>query len=76
MGWDDLGKNAGDAGRLIPDIIGIRKDGTIDVYEIVSKTQNNDADLKLLRAKLERIEQDIPAAQRGNIRVINPYQKP
>ena len=71
-GLAELGKDAGSVGREIPDIIGIRPDGKIDVFEVVSASQNNTAGIKDLLAKLKRINNSIPPAQQGDFELIYP----
>ena len=55
-------------GRAIPDVIGVRRDGKIDLFEITSQTQNNDQQLEKLKAMRATLPQD----RRGQIRAWRP----
>jgi hypothetical protein len=53
---------------LIPDVIGVRRDGVVDAWEVLSKTDSEVA----LRARLQEGMQSLPVARRGTIEVIPP----
>ena len=53
----------------IPDVVGIRMDGTVDVWEVMSKTDSS----KLLNARIALARFSIPAANRGVGYVIDVF---
>jgi RHS repeat-associated protein len=54
--------------RKIPDIIGIRKDGRIEAYEVKSNTDNVD----MLRTRLEQSMKELPDEMQGDYDVLPP----
>lgn len=56
-------KTAGLKGRERPDIIGIRKDGTIEIYEFASPSQAKGAKRKALEEKVSRMKEKYPDAK-------------
>lgn len=52
----------------IPDVIGVRRDGRVDMWEVRSASQTRDE----LTTKLENIMNTLPAQRRGQILVIDP----
>lgn len=56
--------------RKIPDIIGVRRDGKVDAFEVMSKSD----DRKTLEQRLKEGMDTLPAARRGKYDVIRPYQ--
>jgi hypothetical protein len=56
----------------IPDVIGVRRDGTVDAWEVWSNSQNTPSGLVELRQKLARGQNSLPTGRRGQIDVIAP----
>ena len=54
--------------RRIPDIIGVRRSGRVDAYEVESKTDKR----KDLRQRLREGMQTLPAKRRGNYDILEP----
>jgi len=54
--------------RAIPDVIGVRRDGRVDAFEVMSRTDTA-ADLN---ARLQSGMSSLPAARRGSFSVIDP----
>jgi hypothetical protein len=58
----------GSDGRLIPDVIGVRTNGKVDAFEVMSRNDLRDT----LLAKLNRGMNSLPLDRQGNIDVIQP----
>ena len=56
------------AGNLRPDIIGVRWNGIVDAFEVMSKSDEEE----ILLGRLNEGRQSLPATNRGTVRVI-PY---
>jgi RHS repeat-associated protein len=54
--------------RNLPDVIGVRKNGKIDAWEVESATDNALALYERLKGKM----QELPAAMQGTIKVLRP----
>ncbi len=54
--------------RSIPDVIAVRRDGAVDLWEVRSNSQTAEE----LGIKLERDMQSLPVQRRGRPRVIEP----
>jgi hypothetical protein len=52
----------------IPDVIGVRRDGKVDVWEVKSKTDTDDD----LQFRLDQIKNSLPAERQGNFDIIPP----
>jgi len=58
--------------RMMPDVIGVRRDGRVDAWEVMSDTD----DQAHLMQRLERGRATLPAERRGNIFVVPPLPMP
>ena len=67
--WRTATGRVSKSGR-IPDVIGVRRDGKVDAYEVISKSDNRDA----LMQRLEEGMNTLPPKRRGRYDVIKPYR--
>jgi hypothetical protein len=58
--------------RKIPDVIGVRRDGRVDVWEVESKTD----DPETLQQRLDDAMETLPEQNRGSTQVIKPKVMP
>lgn len=54
--------------RAIPDVIGVRRDGRVDAFEVASRTDDRAA----LQSRLQDGVNTLPANRRGTVTVIDP----
>ena len=54
--------------RKMPDIIGVRRDGKVDAYEVMSRTDKK----PVLMQRLEEVMRSLPAERQGDYDVIDP----
>jgi RHS repeat-associated protein len=56
------------SGRKIPDVIGVRRDGKVDVWEVESRTDNP----FIADAQIKRLLETLPEKHRGTAKVLRP----